>query len=107
MTISFSQIEEKIDELNKMKLKPAHTQLGKYNSLFWQIFDALVEMENEGEIVIEPNKKCISYLRDILENDGPEYSYTIIFWHSEDTNKRYKIGVCVRGLPIVKKILFV
>ena len=61
-------------------------------------------MEKSGEIVLEPDTKGLLYLRDVLENDGPEYTYTIIFWQKGNTYKKYRIGVCVRGWPILKRI---
>ena len=60
------------------------------------------EMEKGGEIVLEPGKKTLGYLHELLMNDGPEFCYTIVFWSKDDSTRKYKIGVCIRGLPICK-----
>lgn len=99
----FNQIEEKIDELNKITPNSSKSAYSQYINLFWEIYNQLIDMENAKEIIIEPNKKHISYLKELLENDGPEYCYTIVFWSKDDSKRRYKIGVCVRGLPIIIK----
>ncbi len=49
-------------------------------------------------------KKGLGYLHELLMNDGPEFSYTIVFWNKDDDTKKYKIGVCIRGLPICKPV---
>ena len=59
-------------------------------------------MDAKGEIVLEPGTKGLGYLQELLINDGPEFSYTIRFWRKGNRFKRYRIGVCVRGLPICK-----
>ena len=37
-------------------------------------------------------------------NDGPEFSYTVIFWEKNNAVRKYKIGVCIRGMPICKPV---
>ena len=41
---------------------------------------------------------------ELLINDGPEFSCTIIFWDKNNAAKKYKIGVCIRGIPICKPV---
>ena len=108
------QIDESIEEFNRigeeakkaqdLNSKRFTTLFNQYNTMFFEILDALSKMQNSGEIIAESGKKPISYLRDILENDGPEYCYTICFRLNENSKIQYKIGVCVRGWPIIKAL---
>lgn len=99
------QIEKDIERLNHTD---RYNKYGCFNSrydeLFWKIFEELIDLERNGEIVSDPDKKPISYLRDLLQNDGPEWSYTIEFWPKGDPVNKYKIGVCVRGAPIIQRL---
>lgn len=88
-------------------------QIEKYNKardfnekrlLYKEIYDQILNLEIGGKIARERTKKPISYLWQILDNDGPEYCYTIKFWPIWDNNRKYEIGVCVRGDPLVRKI---
>lgn len=107
-------IDESIEEFNKIgeEAKKAQdvnsrkfmTLFMKYNTMFFEILDALSKMQDSDEIIAEPEKKPISYLREILKNNGPEYCYTICFRLKENAKKQYKIGVCVRGWPIIKAL---
>ena len=71
-------------------------------ALYKSIYERLLELEKDGEIVREPGKKGLGYLHELLMNDGPEFCYTIVFWHKNESARKYKIGVCIRGLPICK-----
>lgn len=103
-------LDEKIKELNKIA-EAAKKEKGNYgdlfvayNSLFFKILDVLSQMQDDGEIIAEPGKKPIAYLKEILEHDGPEYFYIICFNFRDDMKKKYEIGVCVRGWPIIKNL---
>ena len=48
-------------------------------------------------------KKNISYLKEILINDGPEYALVIDFHSKVFPKRKYRIGVCVRGEPLIEK----
>lgn len=102
--MDFDILENDIEQLNKINTKANYTSRDRYNSLYNSIYERLLEMEKVGRIVLEPGKKSLSYLRELLINDGPEYSYTIVFWEKNNPVKKYKIGVCIRGLPICKPI---
>ena len=60
-------------------------------------------LEKEGSIILDPDVKSLGYLRELLINDGPEFSYILVF-RGKNHLKKYKIGVCVRGLPICKPL---
>lgn len=101
----FYQIEKNIERLNHTE---RYNKYGCFNplrdELFWEIYEELLELEQYGEIVSEPDKKPISYLRELLQNDGPEWSYMLEFWHKDHPENRYKIGVCVRGAPTIQRV---
>lgn len=70
---------------------------------FRKLYAEILRAEKEGMIRSDGRKKPLIYLGSILENDGPEYCYVIPF-SSAGRLAEYEIGVCVRGLPILKKI---
>ena len=74
----------------------------RYYSLYNSIYENLLEMEKVGQITIETGSKGLGYLHELLMNDGPEFSYTVVFWEKNNAARKYKIGVCIRGLPICK-----
>ena len=104
MNMDFETIENEIEQLNGMNPRANYARRRRYSELYNSIYASLLEMEKDGSIVLEPGKKGLGYLRELLINDGPEYSYTIIFWKREDPSRKYKIGVCIRGLPICKRL---
>lgn len=96
---------DKLDEMIKQKNKN-YEKLKKSNSLFTNFFEIhkfICELE-EKEKIITDNKKPIKYLEEILINDGPEYLLIINFHSKTFPNRKYKIGVCVRGEPLIKKV---
>ena len=106
--MTFSEFEEKVKELVIIREKANNNaqseEFREYIGLFWNLYDVILEFEKSGKIEKEPGKKNIGYLREILRNDGPEYCYTIEFWPRGEEEKRYSIGVCVRGWPILEKV---
>ena len=98
----FAALEKDIEQLNKINTKANYTARDRYISLYESIYERLLDMEKDGSIVLEPGKKGLGYLRELLQNDGPEFSYTIVFRYKENAARKYKIGVCIRGLPICK-----
>lgn len=94
----FDKLDEQIEKYNEIRdFKPKW-------ALYEEIYAQLVNMENCGKIARERKKKPISYLQQIIENDGPEYIYTIKFWPIWDEQRKYEIGVCVRGNPLLKRL---
>ena len=73
--MDFKEVEKKIEELNKIKPHSTNDNRDRYYRL-----------------------------RELLLNDGPEFSYTFEFWSRENPSVKYRIGVCIRGLPICKPI---
>ena len=53
---------------------------------------------------MQKQKYNISYLKTILDNDGPKYALTIGFYNPYRSKMIYEIGVCVRGTPLLKKL---
>ena len=93
----------KIEKLNRINVKANYTSRDRYNKLYNSIYESLLIMESEGSIVLDPDEKNLGYLRELLINDGPEFSYTLVF-RVKESGRKYKIGVCVRGLPICKPL---
>ncbi|MCR5095051.1 MAG: hypothetical protein K6B72_13870 [Lachnospiraceae bacterium] len=102
--MDFETLEQEIERLNKINIKANYTSRDRYYSLYNSIYETLLEMEECGRICTEPGSRSLRYLRELLINDGPEFSCTIIFWDKNNAAKKYKIGVCIRGIPICKPV---
>ena len=102
--MDFEEIRNDIEALNKIKPLSTNDNRDRYYHLYNSIYENLLEMEKDGRIIIEPGNKNLGYLRELLINDGPEFSCTIVFHEREKTIPKYKIGVCIRGLPICKTV---
>lgn len=104
--MDFNTLEKEIEQLNRIDLRANYnyTSYDRYCRLYNSIYENLLEMEKDGLISIESRSKGLGYLRELLTNDGPEYSYTVVFWEKNRSLRKYKIGVCVRGLPICKPV---
>lgn len=94
------ELNEKIRKYNSIKENHSVEQW----SMFKEIFNLLLVLDEKKIIISDAKKKKISYLMDILENDGPEYAYIIDFSSALNDKDKYQIGVCVRGAPLIKKI---
>ena len=101
--MDFETLEKKIEELNKINTKATPYPPKKYYILYDSIYESLLEMEKDGSIIIDPDEKNLSYLRELLENDGPEFCYRFVF-RGKNSAKKYVIGVCIRGLPMCKPV---
>ena len=102
--MDFETLEKDIEKLNKINIKANYTSRHRYYETYHSIFLNLLELEKNGRISIEPESKGLKYLEELLENDGPEFSYTVVFWEKDHPAKKYKIGVCIRGIPICKPL---
>ena len=100
--MDFNTLEKEIEQLNKINTRANYTSRDRYYSLYNSIYENLLEMEKVGQITIETGSKGLGYLHELLMNDGPEFSYTVVFWEKNNAARKYKIGVCIRGLPICK-----
>lgn len=102
----FDKLDVQIEKYSKFK-SFEYLNSNDYNEkrkLFWVIHAQLVDLEKDGKIAREKDKKPINYLRQIIENDGPEFCYTIKFSPIWNDMREYKIGVFVRGEPLLKKL---
>ena len=96
----FDKLDKMISEYNSIS---SHDFMKKYD--YYQIvYKYILSLKNENKIESDPNKKSLSYLQEIIDNDGPEYAYTITFKPVSDETVVYEIGVCVRGVPLLRKI---
>ncbi len=102
--MDFTTLEKDIEQLNRINVKANYTARDRYRKLYYSIYINLLEMDKNGLVEIEPGSKGLSYLRELQENDGPEFSYTVVFWKKNDPARKFKIGVCIRGLPICKPV---
>lgn len=102
--MDFNELENEIERLNRINIKANYAARDRYYSLYHSIYEDLLGMANDGVITIEAGSKGLSYLRELLMNDGPEFSYTVVFWEKNHPEKKYKIGVCIRGIPICKPL---
>ena len=100
--MDFEELEKDIDQLNSIYIKANHKSRERYYALYNQIYENLLKMESEVIIELEADTKGLDYLRELQINDGPEFSYTVHFWKKDDKTKRYRVGVCIRGIPICK-----
>lgn len=71
---------------------------------FFKINEECARLYSDNKIKIYAGDCLFAYLKSIIENDGPEYAAIIIF--TVTGNEFYKIGVCVRGRPLLKKVRF-
>lgn len=99
-------IYDKLDVMiNLYNSMDKNVSFGKRLDCFFECFSYVVQLENHGALVKSANGQYdISYLKDILDNDGPEYSLTIGFANPYEGTSSYEIGVCVRGTPIIRKV---
>ncbi len=107
---------ELYEELVNSKFDKLDLMINEYNSLdcdeimrkyeyFSNCLSYVTQLEEDNMIVKFKNKKYnISYLKTILDNDGPEYALTIGFNNPYKSKEIYEIGVCVRGTPLLRKI---
>ncbi len=102
--MDFAALEKEIEQLNRINTRANYTSRDRYYSLYHSIYENLLEMEKDGRISIEAGSKGLGYLRELLMNDGPEFSYTVVFWEKNNAARKFRIGVCIRGLPICKPV---
>ena len=107
---------ELYEELVNSKFDELDLMINEYNSLdcdaimkkyeyFLKCLSYVIHLEEDDMLVKCKNKKYnISYLKSILDNDGPEYALTIEFYNPFKSTVIYEIGVCVRGTPLLRKM---
>ena len=104
----FNEEKEDFDKLDLMikhyqKNKKYMWKLDEPYAPFWEIHKYVCDLEEQGKIKTD-SEKSISYLSEILINDGPEYALVITFYSKAFPKRKYKIGVCVRGDPLIWRI---
>lgn len=101
VNLKFEKLDQMIKEYNSFDKDISFTEQFCY---FEECLNYVVQLEKEGIIIKTVGKEYnISYLLDIMENDGPEYALVIGFSNPYDKTASYDIGVCVRGRPLLKK----
>lgn len=96
----------KIDYLLKEYSKPKYRNwknVDEILTLFWEIHSLFVNLENNGKLVVE-GEHPLAYMKTLLDHDGPEFAYVTDCYYVWNQNIRYKLGVCVRGLPLAKRL---
>lgn len=88
----FDKLDMMIKHYHKTKKKDPNKYT--FNCYYWEIHKYICELEDQGNIISNSNKS-ISYLKDILKNDGPEYMLIINFQSKVFPNRKYKIGICL------------
>ena len=97
----FDELDLMINEYNSIDCDEI---MEKYN-YFLHCLTYVTRLEEDNMLVKSKNKKYkISYLKTILDNDGPEYALVIGFYNPFNCNSIYEIGVCVRGTPLLRKL---
>ena len=102
VNLKFKKLDQMVKEYNSFG---KDVFVAKQFCYFEECVDYVSQLEQEGVIIKTKGKEYnISYLMDIMVNDGPEYALVIGFFNPYDETTSYEIGVCVRGRPILKKI---
>ena len=102
VNLKFEKLDQMVKEYNSFGKDVC---VAKQFCYFWECVDYVSQLEQEGVIIKTKGKEYnISYLEDIMVNDGPEYALVIGFFNPYDETTSYEIGVCVRGRPLLKKI---
>ena len=102
VNLKFEKLDQMVKEYNSFG---KDVFVAKQFCYFEECVDYVSQLEQEGVIIKTKGKEYnISYLMDIMVNDGPEYALVIGFFNPYDETTSYEIGVCVRGRPLLKKI---
>lgn len=98
----FEILDFMVNEYNSID---GSTSFDRKYDYFMECLDYVIQLDQEDIIVKHRNGEYnISYLKDILYNDGSEYSLTIGFFNPYKKKSSYEIGVCVRGTPLLKRM---
>ena len=97
----FDSLDSMINDYHKTKKIIETLPMSLYTP-FFEVHKYICDLEAQGKIVTDSSKK-ISYLEDIVKNDGPEFALVIRFQSKALPGRKYKIGVCVRGTPLLEK----
>ena len=101
VNLKFEKLDQMVKEYNSFDKDVSFAEQFCY---FEECLNYVTQLEKEGIIIKTVGKEYnMSYLLDIMENDGPEYALVIGFLNPYDKTASYDIGVCVRGRPLLKK----
>ena len=101
VNLKFKKLDQMVKEYNSFGKDVC---VAKQFCYFEECVDYVSQLEQEGVIIKTKGKEYnVSYLMDIMVNDGPEYALVIGFFNPYDEITSYEIGVCVRGRPLLKK----
>ncbi|MGY3819016.1 hypothetical protein ACWOA7_07525 [Gemella morbillorum] len=101
VNLKFEKLDQIIKEYNSFGKDVC---VEKQCCYFEECVHYVSQLEQEGVIIKTKGKEYnISYLMDIMVNDGPEYALVIGFFNPYDETTSYEMGVCVRGRPLLKK----
>ena len=102
VNLKFKKLDQMVKEYNSFG---KDVFVAKQFCYFEECVDYVSQLEQEGVIIKTKGKEYnISYLMDIMVNDGSEYALVIGFFNPYDETTSYEIGVCVKGRPLLKKI---
>lgn len=99
-------VNSRFEELDRM-IERYHSMdsFEEQYDYFLECLSYVVQLEKDAMLVKTKNKRySISYLKDILDHDGPKNALVIEFFNLYDSTSRYRIGVCVRGTPLLEKV---
>ncbi len=96
----FDTLDSMIHHYHKTK-KVVRKSMSLYTP-FFEIHKYICDLENQGKIITD-NPKSIKYLEELLINDGPEYALVINFESKVFPKRKYRIGACVRGEPLLER----
>lgn len=96
---SAQQLDRMVQEYQSMD---ENKDFGKKWDYFWTCHTEVCAMHRDGKLFLYAGDCELEYLKTIIDNDGPEYSASVIF--GTDESNLYEIGVCVRGTSILKRV---
>lgn len=91
-------LDQMVEQYVSMRKNP---HAGGWN-YFWTCYSEIIRLHKEGKIFIYDSDHDFGYLSTLFKNDGPEFAVIIHFGASK--TDLYKIGVCVRGAPLLEKV---
>ncbi len=95
----FDFLDEQINEYSRIEEGNAKQKYDKFN----EIYAYLLQLDEKENLSVE-GKKPLKYLQSIINDEGKNYFYKMKFSPAWDNDRKYEIGVCVKGDPLIKKL---